>query len=89
MMRRVSIVGCVMVFLALGVPTALAAGPLQLMDYFNLEYASDPQISPDGKLIVYQRNFADVVTDTYFSNLWIVSIDGSNHRPLTTGKVHD
>jgi acylaminoacyl-peptidase len=59
------------------------------MDYFNMEYASDPQISPDGKQIVYQRNFADVLTDTFYSNLWIVNSDGTNNRPLTTGKVND
>ena len=59
------------------------------MDVFGLEYASDPQISPDGERIVYVRNFMDVMSDRRCSNLWIVDADGSNHRPLSSGNEND
>ncbi len=59
--------------------------PMQLTDVFDLEYVSDPQISPDGSRVVYVRNFKDIMTDRNLSNLWIANFDGSNHRPLTTG----
>ncbi|MEW2922398.1 S9 family peptidase [Muricauda sp. ANG21] len=62
---------------------------LELLDIFNMEYVSDPQISPDGSKIIYVRNFKDVMTDRNLSNLWIVNFDGSNHRPLTTGNQND
>lgn len=62
---------------------------LELNDVFNLEYVSDPQISPDGQTIVYVRNFKDIMTDQNLSNLWMVNFDGSNHRPLTTGNQND
>ncbi len=58
---------------------------LDLADVFQLEYAADPQISPDGRRIVYVRSFMDIMTDRQRSNLWIVNADGSDHRPLTTG----
>ncbi len=58
---------------------------LELIDIFDMEYVSDPQISPDGSKIVYVRNSKDVMTDKNLSNLWIVNFDGSNNRPLTTG----
>ncbi|MFQ5739520.1 MAG: prolyl oligopeptidase family serine peptidase [Acidobacteriota bacterium] len=58
----------------------------QLNDVFSLEFASDPQISPDGRRVVYVRNFMDIMKDRRRSNLWIVSSDGSGHRPLTTGE---
>ena len=58
-------------------------------DYFNFEYVSDPQISPDGKKIIYVRNFADVMTDKFYSNLWIIGFDGAGNRPLTSGLFHD
>jgi dipeptidyl aminopeptidase/acylaminoacyl peptidase len=58
---------------------------LELIDIFNMEYVSDPQISPDGSRIIYVRNFKDVMTDKNLSNLWIVNFDGSNNRPLTIG----
>jgi dipeptidyl aminopeptidase/acylaminoacyl peptidase len=57
-------------------------------DVFQLEMASDPQISPDGSKIVYVRNFMDIMTDRQRSNLWIIDYDGSNHRPLTTGNAN-
>ena len=62
---------------------------LELIDVFNLEYVSDPQISPDGKKVVYTRNFKDVMTDQNLSNLWMVNFDGSKNRPLTTGNQKD
>lgn len=61
-------------------------GPL---DVFQLEFASDPQISPDGRRVAYVRNFMDIMKDKRRSNLWIVDYDGSNHRPLTTGNQND
>ena len=63
--------------------------PLELPDIFNLEYISDPQISPDGEQIVYVRNFKDIMTDKNLSNLWIINSDGSQNRPLTTGNQND
>jgi dipeptidyl aminopeptidase/acylaminoacyl peptidase len=58
-------------------------------DDFNIQLAEDPQISPDGKEIVYVREFADVMTDKRYSNLWVISVDGKGHRALTTGNRND
>jgi acylaminoacyl-peptidase len=54
-------------------------------DVFELEIAADPQISPDGSLIVYARQSMDVMTDRARSNLWIVGSNGADHRPLLSG----
>ena len=62
---------------------------LQPMDVFNLQYAGDPQISPDGKRVVYVRQFSDVMTDKRGSNLWIVDFDGKEDRALTSGNYGD
>ncbi|WP_412069792.1 prolyl oligopeptidase family serine peptidase [Rubrivirga sp. IMCC43871] len=59
--------------------------PLGLMDVFELEYASDPQISPDGATVVYRRNRLDVQTDRVRGDLWRVNTDGTGHQPLVTG----
>ena len=55
------------------------------IDVFDLEYVSSPSISPDGKKILYVRNFKDIMTDKNFSNIWVINYDGSNNIPLTTG----
>ena len=79
------------VAIALLCPCATAQGgsPLRVDDIFELQLAVDPQISPDGKRIVYVRRFADIMADRRRSNLWIVNFDGSGHRPLTTGNHSD
>ena len=57
-------------------------------DVFELEWASDPRVSPDGQQVAYVRNFMDVMTDRRRSNIWIVDTDGSDHRPLTSGNAN-
>ena len=53
------------------------------MDVFELEWVSSPQISPDGRRVVYNRNSMDIMTDRAASRLWIVRTDGSGNVPLT------
>lgn len=62
---------------------------LSLEDVFELEYAADPQISPDGSRIVFERHFMDIMKDRDRSNLWIVTAGGSDLRPLTSGMRND
>lgn len=59
----------------------------QPAEVFELEYASDPQISPDGSWIVYVRNGFDILKDKGRSTLWQIAADGSDHRALTTGET--
>ncbi|HEY7699680.1 MAG TPA: DPP IV N-terminal domain-containing protein, partial [Vicinamibacteria bacterium] len=58
----------------------------ELADVFQLEWASDPRISPDGRRVVFVRNGFDVMTDRTIGNLWVMDSDGTNGRPLTSGK---
>ena len=54
------------------------------MDVFELEWVTDPQISPDGKRVVYIRRGMDIMKDKRKSRLWLVNIDGSGHLKLTS-----
>ena len=58
--------------------------PFSYLDVFELEYASDPQISPDGTHIVYRRMGFDIMKDQSAGQLWIMDADGSNHQKLST-----
>ncbi len=64
---------------------ASAETPLQPMDIFEIEFAVDPQIAPDGSQVVYQRNSMDIMRDRRRSELWIVNADGTGHRRLGAG----
>ncbi|MCF6434061.1 S9 family peptidase [Pseudoalteromonas sp. MMG022] len=55
---------------------------LQAKDIFELEYASDPQISPDGEQIIYVRNSNDVMKDATRQNLWLVDSKSGVQSPL-------
>ncbi len=72
--------------LLLLVSSAQAAAPLEPLDIFDLEFATDAQISPDGARIAYVRHFNDVMTDKRHQNLWIIDKDGGNHQPMSAGK---
>ena len=62
---------------------------LQPMDIFELEWAVDPQISPNGKQVVYKRTGFDIMNDNSKGNLWILNTDGSSHKKLTSREVNE
>ena len=53
---------------------------------FDMEYANDPQISPDGKSIVYVRQSMDEMTDQDAGKLWVLDIKSGTNRPLIADK---
>ena len=71
------------------VPAAPAAPHFEPANVFDLEWAEDPQVSPDGRRVAYERHFMDIVADRMRSTLWVVAVDGTDHRPLTTGNRND
>ena len=53
-------------------------------DLFGLSIAADPQISPDGRTIVYVRRSADVMTDKMQSSLWLIDVASGKQTPFAT-----
>lgn len=58
------------------------ARPLQLEDYLDLEQVSQPQISPDGRTIIYSRSRVDSFEDRRDSEWWVMDVDGDSKRKL-------
>src|SRR5216110_2935025 len=46
-------------------------------DYFSFEFASDPNLSPDGKLVAYVVTKIDRAQNRRNSSIWMVATDGS------------
>ncbi len=62
---------------------------INYQDLFNLEYAANPVVMPDGKTVVYERRSMDIMTDSLRRNLWTMSLDGKTHMPmLSDSKNH-
>jgi dipeptidyl aminopeptidase/acylaminoacyl peptidase len=59
------------------------------LDVFSLEWAVNPQISPDASQIIYRRSGFDIMNDTSKGNLWILNADGTSHRKLTSREVSE
>ena len=69
-----------------------AAAPLEApaplfegRDLFGLQWATDPQIRPDGSSIAYVRNSYEVMTDKSRPSLWLIDIASGKQWPLATG----
>ena len=82
-MKRVLIHTMFVVIFLASTADARDLQPFGRMDVFALQWVSDPQISPDGRRIVYVRNGMDIMTDSKAGRLWIVNSDGTKNVPLT------
>jgi dipeptidyl aminopeptidase/acylaminoacyl peptidase len=79
---------CVATAFSVPALSAPASGPSRYLtgsDLFNLEIATDPQISPDGKTIVYVRKSNDIMTDKARSTIWAIDTATGQQRPLLAG----
>lgn len=62
---------------------------LETETFFEMESVGNPEISPDGKQIIFTREWVDKMNDRYSSNLWIVDTEGKRVRELTHGNWRD
>jgi dipeptidyl aminopeptidase/acylaminoacyl peptidase len=54
-------------------------------DYFAFEFAGDPRVSPDGRLVAYVLTTIDQRQNRRQSNIWVADVDGARPpRQFTT-----
>ncbi|NBB86651.1 MAG: prolyl oligopeptidase family serine peptidase [Bacteroidetes bacterium] len=58
---------------------------LDLEMYWELQSASNPQLSPDGSKVVYTRGWIDRKSDDRKSEIWMMDADGERKRFLAEG----
>jgi len=78
---------------------ALAAGsapraaepphPFSVHDMLAMQRLSDPQVSPDGRSIVFVLRTTDLDANRGRTDLWLVGTDGTGLRQLTTDPAGD
>ena len=81
-MRYVS--ALLFLFITIVISAQLEKRPFDYMDVFDLMYVSNPQISPKGNQVLYTKNSFDVMKDRSDRELWIINVDGSGNRKLTS-----
>src|SRR5579862_7622851 len=84
MERLALLLACVCMF---GLPAAVMAEgkrPMKVDDLFAFKRVSDPQVSPDGKHVVYVVGSVDLAANKSSSALWLAATDGKTApRQLT------
>jgi len=63
--------------------------PFSVHDMLAMDRISDPQISPDGKWIVFVLRKTDLDTNRGRTDLWLVDVEGKNRKQLTSHPAGD
>jgi acylaminoacyl-peptidase len=71
-------------FTARAAPDASDKPVFKPLDVFELQWVSDPEISPDGRSIAYVRTRMDIKTDKPVGTIWLTGADGKHERPLSS-----
>jgi len=81
-------------FLLIGNGWSFAVGldqthPFSIHDMLAMDRISDPQVSPDGKWMVFVLRQTDLEENKGLTDLWLVGADGTDLRRLTSHKAAD
>src|SRR5579872_7366359 len=82
MLKYSSLLAC-----AFTVTVALAQGsrPMTLVDVLNVPQVRDPQLSPDGRQVLYVLAESNWKANKRVSHIWKINADGTGAMQLTTG----
>src|SRR3954469_2900678 len=75
--------------LALAAPVLAAGRPMTIDDLLAVKTVSDPQVSPDGKLVAYVVSKIDREANKPYRDLWLVPTSAGEPRRLTTSTGAD
>ena len=65
------------------------AAPFTATEMMRLKRLADPQVSPDGKWVLYAQTDVDLAAATRNSDLWLVPVAGGEPRRLTSHAKSD
>ena len=63
--------------------------PFNVQDMWSMKRISDPQVSPDGKWVLFTLRTTDFEANKGRTDLWVVGVDGKGLRQLTTDPAAD
>lgn len=75
---------CLAILVCLASPVFAAGRAMTIDDLLAVKSVGDPQVSPDGSLVVYVVSEIDRETGKSNSSLWLVPVSGGTPRRLTT-----
>jgi len=83
--RRAALVVLALLVIVAAVARAQAPRPMTIVDLINVARLGDPQVSPDGRQVLFVRSDADWKANKRVSHVWRVNADGSDLVQMTSG----
>jgi len=65
------------------VEKAEATAQFSLRQVFDLQWASDPQVAPEGARVAFVHDSFDIMKDSVRQTIWLINTDGTDLHPLT------
>ncbi len=84
-MKRIAAIA-LLIFFPFPVPSAQAKRPMTVEDLFAFKRIAEPQISPDGKQVVYVLRTVNLKENYQYSNLWLAPTGGGEPKQLTNNE---
>ncbi len=84
-MKRIAAIALLISF-SFPVPSADAKRPMTVEDLFAFKRIAEPQISPDGKHVVYVLRMVNLKENYQYSNLWLAPTSGDEPKQLTNNE---
>ena len=79
----------VLLFMSLSATTFAQTHAFSIHDMLAMDRLSEPQVSPDGKWVVFTLRKTDLAANRGRTDLWLVGIDGTGLRQLTVNPASD
>ena len=79
----------VLLFMSLSATIFAQTHAFSVHDMLAMDRISEPQVSPDGKWVVFTLRKTDLAANRGRTDLWLVGIDGAGLRQLTVNPASD
>jgi dipeptidyl aminopeptidase/acylaminoacyl peptidase len=89
MIGRIATIGWALLMVNSMTLPAAETHPFSVHDMVAMDRISDPQVSPDGRRIVFVVRTTDLDANKGRNDLWLVNVDGTGLRRLTTHPAGD
>lgn len=85
MMRRFARAAAALLIVCAGPASAFAQRPMGIVDLINVPRLSDPQLSPDGRAVLYTLSQPDWKASRRVTHIWRQMVAGGDPQQLTSG----
>ena len=87
--RRCLLIAGILSFTTGRIPVSAQTRPIELADMFRVKRVSDPQLSPDGKLVAYVVGIVDKDANRTNTDIWVIPSTGGDAKQLTNSPKAD